>query len=116
MAAVSYAEGMGKIDWRRLLRLRGHQGSGARDTSASPEPALDVEVIIKAARHVVTTRVATAASIARHLHVSPVLADQLLARLEHCEVVGPSLPGERWPVLATSGQLPGIVEEFRRRG
>lgn len=107
---------MGKTDWRSLLRLRGRKESESRDSITPAEHDLDVELIIRAARHVVTTRVATTASIARHLHVSPVLADRLLARLEHCEVVGSSHPGERRPVLATSGQLPGIIEEFRRRG
>lgn len=107
---------MGKIDWRSLLRLRGRKGNGPRESTTPAEHDLDVELIVRAARHVVTTRVATTASIARHLHVSPTVADRLLARLEHCEVVGASPAGERRPVLATSGQLPGIVEEFRRRG
>ncbi|UBQ02766.1 hypothetical protein [Curtobacterium sp. TXMA1] len=107
---------MGKIDWRSLLRLRGRRGTEPRESIEPPDHHLGTELIIRAARHVVTTRVATTASVARHLHVSPVVADRLLARLEHCEVVGPSQAGERRPVLPTSGQLPGIIEEFRRRG
>lgn len=108
---------MGKIDWRKLLWGRGIGWSMPRDSAVTkPDRGVDTALIIEAARLVVTTRVATAVSLERHLFVAPPVADQLLARLEHCEVVGPAQPGGRRPVLTTSAELPGVVDEFRRRG
>lgn len=108
---------MGKITWRDLLWGRAGRGAMPVDTEATkPNREVDTALIIEAARLVVTTRVATPASLERHLYVTPPVADQLLSRLEHCEVVGSAQPGRRRPVLTTSAELPGVVEEFRRRG
>ncbi|RKR74738.1 hypothetical protein C8E83_1867 [Frondihabitans australicus] len=98
--------------WGRSRRERDDTPGHSR---TRPEHDVDTALIIEAARHVVTTRVATQASLARHLFVAPIMADELLARLEHCEVVGPATPGPSRRVLATSAELPGIIAEFERR-
>ena len=76
---------------------------------------VDVELIIQAARLAVTTRTATKPAFVRHLEVSDDLADQLLRKLEHCEVIAGDEPGQPRRILTTSGELPGVIEEFRRR-
>ncbi|PYY64414.1 hypothetical protein DEJ30_08085 [Curtobacterium sp. MCPF17_003] len=105
---------MGKINWRGLWgrtsrAIEFERGDQPRNVS------VDTALIIEAARHVVTTRVATRASLVRHLQVAPTVADQLLARLEHCEVIASAAPGQAHRVLSTSGELPGIIDEFRHR-
>ncbi|WIB67868.1 hypothetical protein DEI93_02160 [Curtobacterium sp. MCBD17_035] len=94
----------------RSARTNDEHSVHVRDVS------VDTALVIEAARQVVTTRIATRASLTRHLYVAPEIADDLLAKLEHCEVIGPNAPGRRRHVITTSGELPGIIEEFRRRG
>lgn len=106
---------MGKIDWRGLWGRKSRAGEFERGDRPR-EVSVDTALVIEAARHVVTTRVATRTSLVRHLQVAPEVADQLLARLEHCEVIAPAEPEQAHRVLSTSGQLPGIIDEFRRRG
>lgn len=94
--------------WRRMTGVRTHPPRTATR-------ALDVDLIIEAARLVVTTRLATRTLLIRKLDVTGHVADQLLLKLEHCEVIAPPEPGRAQRVLTTSAQLPGVVEEFRRR-
>ena len=115
MGGATYGNHVGKLNWRGLWgrtsrAIEFECGEQPRDVS------VDTALIIEAARHVVTTRVATRASLVRHLQVAPAVADQLLVRLEHCEVIAPAEPEQAHRVLSTSGQLPGIIDEFSRRG
>jgi hypothetical protein len=109
-----------RFDLLTLLgRGRGRRGMPADDTAAQSVRTVenvDTALVIEAARHVVTTRIATQASLERHLFVGPEAAAALLARLEHCEVIGPEQDGRRRRVLATAGELPELVAEFQRRG
>lgn len=98
---------------RRILRPSSPEGA----PTAPDEPAarsVDTALVIEAARLVVTTRMATRTLLMRQLSVTGEVADRLLGRLEHCEVISAG-NGERHRVLTTSGQLPGVVAEFRRR-
>jgi len=106
---------VGKINWRGLWG-RTSRAIEFKRGEQPREVSVDTALIIEAARHVVTRRVATRMSLVRHLEVSPEVADHLLARLEHCEVIAPALPGHAHRVLSTPGQLSGIIDEFRRRG
>jgi hypothetical protein len=103
-----------------LRRIRGRSGQAGRPAVPTEHGhehrRVDTALVIEAARHVVTTRIATRTSLARHLYIAPETAAQLLAKLEHCEVIAPARPGQAHRVLATSGELPGLIEEFRRRG
>jgi ribosomal protein S25 len=107
--------------WFGLRRLFGQflgRPSVSRDQLAEEEDrvtSVDAALIIEAARHVVTTRIATRASITRHLYVSAQVADQLLAKLESWGVIAPDEPGKTRRVLTTSARLPAIVAEFQRR-
>lgn len=76
----------------------------------------DLELIIQAARLVVSTRFATATLLIQRLHVTAQEANSILDRLEHCEVVGASDGNRPRVVLTTSAQLPGVIEEFIARG
>ncbi|GAA4264837.1 DNA translocase FtsK [Frondihabitans peucedani] len=99
---------------RRILRPSDPVGGPA----APDEPAarsVDTALIIEAARLVVTTRTATRALLMRQLYVTDEVAERLLARLEHCEIVSAGHGRERRRVLTTAGQLPAVVAEFRRR-
>jgi hypothetical protein len=80
------------------------------------ERGVDAALVIEAARLVVTTRLATSGVLQRQLGVTSDVADQLLVRLEHCEVVGPSDRCNRRRVLAAPGELPEIIAECQRRG
>lgn len=76
----------------------------------------DLELVIQAARLVVSTRFATAALLVSRLHVNAPEANRILARLEHCEVIAPAVGNKPRTVLTTSAQLPGVIEEFVARG
>ncbi|GAA4668508.1 hypothetical protein [Frondihabitans cladoniiphilus] len=93
-----------------LARRRG------RATTSPAEHPISVEVIIEAARLVVSTRFATARLLEQRLGVTAHEAAALLARLEHCEVVAPFDGSATRRVLTTSQQLPGVIAEFRSRG
>jgi hypothetical protein len=103
---------MGKAMQRIATVLPGRRRRGVPTRSNG---RVDTELVIEAARLVVTTRLATRAVLERQLDVSGETADLLLARLEHCEVIGPDEAGVSRRVLATSGQLPELVAEFQRR-
>jgi hypothetical protein len=112
---------MGKrFDLRAALLGSRRRTAGRLDASAGGHEHVrrdvDTALVIEAARLVVATRLATRAVLQRHLSVTSDVADQLLGRLEHCEVVGPALPGRGHRVIATTGELPGIISEFERRG
>ncbi|WP_147430135.1 hypothetical protein [Frondihabitans australicus] len=109
---------MGKrIRLRDFLPGGGRKSRGSREhgTHESVQRSVDTALIIEAARHVVATRVATQASLGRHLYVAPAVADHLLTRLEHCKVIAPARNGQPHRVIATSAELPGLIEEFQRR-
>jgi hypothetical protein len=110
-----YADRMGKrFDLRG--RILGKRRVAPADHAVRHVDSVDTALIIEAARLVVTTRLATRTVLERHLYVTGDVADQLLARLEHCEVVGPEQSERPRRVLTTSGELPGVIEEFQRRG
>ena len=102
----------------RWLLWRRNAGSDLAAVSQSQlvaEHSVDLELIIQAARLAVTTRTASKAMFIRRLYVTGDIADKLLARLEHCEVIAPDVPGTSRRVMLTSAQLPGVVTEFKRR-
>jgi hypothetical protein len=114
---------MGKrIDLRGILRrFTGRESpASGEDADADHLPrkprTVDVALIIEAARLAVTTRAATKTLFVKQLYVTGDVAEQLLARLEHCEVIAPAQQGKPRRVLATSGELPGVIAEFERRG
>jgi len=76
----------------------------------------DLELIVQAARLVVSTRFATAALLVQRLHVTQAEANRILSRLVHCEVIAPSVGSKPHTVLTTSQQLPAVIEEFVARG
>lgn len=78
--------------------------------------ATDLELIIQAARLVVSTRFASTTLLVRRLHLSVPEANRILRRLEHCEVIAPAEGSKPHSVLTTSQQLPGVIEEFIARG
>lgn len=80
------------------------------------EATVDTALIVEAARHVVTTRIATKASLTRHLYIAPEIADHLLAKLEHWEVIAPARPGQAHRVLLTSAELPELAAAMTAAG
>ncbi|ARC56193.1 hypothetical protein AS850_03770 [Frondihabitans sp. 762G35] len=92
--------------------------AGHAEQTGHSERGLDLELIIRAARLAVTTRTASKTLFVRHLAVESDVAERLLRKLEHCEVIAPEAqdaPGRPRRVLTTSGQLPDVVAEFERR-
>ncbi|MBT2501681.1 hypothetical protein [Curtobacterium sp. ISL-83] len=101
----------------RWWGLRRNQATTAQPPNpTTAQQTVDTELVIQAARLAVTTRVATLAAFVTQPEVTAEVAEQLLARLEHCGVLGPVQPDRRRPVLTTAGQLPSVIEDFRRRG
>jgi hypothetical protein len=76
----------------------------------------ELELIVQAARLVVSTRFASSTLLVQRLHVSPGEANQILSRLVHCQVIAPAASGRTHSVLTTSQQLPGVIDEFVARG
>lgn len=76
---------------------------------------LDVDEIIEAARLVVSTRFASSALLEQRLNFTREKAVAILAKLEHCEVVGSVDGSDTRRVLTTSQELPGVIREFRDR-
>lgn len=85
------------------------------DSVLSGKPT-DLELVIQAARLVVSTRFATPTLLIRRLHVTPADASRILDRLQHCEVVAPPEGNKPRRVLTTSAELPAVIEEFIARG
>lgn len=76
----------------------------------------DLELIVQAARLVVSTRFASTTLLVRRLYVTASEANRILDRLEHCKVIGPANGSGPRTVLTTSAQLPRIIEQFTERG
>lgn len=106
---------MGIIERLRGIARRNRPVGGPRVSSEPAPRSVDTALIIEAARLVVTTRLATKTLLMRQLYVTGEAAEQLLGRLEHCEVITAAGPGGSHRVLTTSGRLPDVIEEFKRR-
>ena len=99
---------------RRSGKKRSVTGLEVAGRSA-PAPTLDLGLIVLGAPPAGSTRAASRTLFARHLEVTPEVADLLLARLEHCEVLAPAAPGQMRRVIPTTAELPAVVAEFERR-
>jgi hypothetical protein len=77
--------------------------------------SVDLDLMIEAARLVVTTRLASTLLLVRQLHVTAIVADALLGRLEHYEVIAPPEAGKPRRVITTPGQLSGVIATLERQ-
>ena len=68
---------------------RGRRKQDKAEALPMRDVRVDTALVIEAARHVVTTRIATRTSLGRYLYIAPETAAQLLVKLEHCEVIAP---------------------------